>query len=142
MLILAHFSNIRKNLCERLFVVVSNYHFREHQRHQKTKYWPRCFIRASFGCKTNMIICDTAKPCLKLHNHLCKRKNVLFSIDIFKDKQPSWYMFRNMTYNVTRMGLISNISWLPLVLQNKKLVALHDLGDIFKRKKIYSCEVI
>ena len=131
MLILAHFSNIRKNLCERLFVVVSNYHFREHQRHQKTKYWPRCFIRASFGCKTNMIICDTAKPCLKLHNHLCKRKNVLFSIDIFKDKQPSWYMFRNMTYiaksyfyiiflNITPMGLRSNINWLPLVLQNKQ----------------------
>ena len=66
MLILAHFSNIRKNLCEPLFMVVNNYHFRDHQRHQQTKYCPRCFIRASFGCKTNMIIGDTEKTVLKV----------------------------------------------------------------------------
>ena len=66
MLMLAQFSNIRRNLCEPLFVVVNNYHFREHQRHQKIKYCRRCFIRASLGCKTNMMIGDTEKTVLKV----------------------------------------------------------------------------
>ena len=86
MLILAPFSNIRRNLCEPLFVVVNNYHFHEHQRHQKTKYCRRFFIWASLGCKTNMMIGDTensvksyiiicvkdTKKCFVLNGHFLK----------------------------------------------------------------------